>query len=115
MKNKKYILRIRSADKDIFDAIRNGKKKIETRAATIKYQKIKKGDDVILICGKSKLQKKIAHAHIYKTITDLLKKYTPQDIHQNLKSQEELEKLYYSFPGYQEKIKQHGLIALELI
>ena len=34
---KKHTLRFRAVNRDIFDAIRNGKKKIETRAGSPKF------------------------------------------------------------------------------
>lgn len=42
-------LRFREVNRDIFEAIQDGSKKVETRAATVRYQKIKKGDYVMLI------------------------------------------------------------------
>ena len=114
MTNKNYTLIFREADRSIFEAIKDGRKKVETRAATTKYQSIKRGEALIFICGKSSFQKKVSRAEIFKTIDDLLKKYKVSDIHPDLKFKEELEKLYFSFSGYREKIKKYGLIALEL-
>ncbi|KKT44148.1 MAG: hypothetical protein UW34_C0017G0004 [Parcubacteria group bacterium GW2011_GWA2_44_15] len=42
----KYILRFRAGNKDIWLAIKNGKKKVETRAGTPKYQKVVVGDEL---------------------------------------------------------------------
>jgi ASC-1-like (ASCH) protein len=55
---KKHILKIGEKDKINFDLIRNGEKKIETRANTEKYQKIEKGDFLIFTCGNEKIEKK---------------------------------------------------------
>lgn len=112
--NKKYILRFREVNRDIFDAIKNGKKKVETRAATQRYTKMKPGDIVVLMCGKNKFEKVIKQARIFKTIGAMLKKYKVKDIMPNLLSAKELEAAYYSYPNYCEKIKKFGLIALEL-
>ena len=114
MMHKKYTLRIRAVDKDIFEAIREGKKPVETRAATSKYRSIQKGDVVVLVCGKARFQKKVREAHIFKNITTMLKKYRVQDIMPHISSVKELQDEYYGFPNYREKIKKFGLIALEL-
>lgn len=43
---KKHILKIRKTDKIVFEAIRDNKKTIETRAATEKYRNIKFEGDI---------------------------------------------------------------------
>lgn len=55
----KYTLRFRAANKDIFLDIKSGKKTVETRAATVKYQDIKDGDLIILVCGKDRFEKTV--------------------------------------------------------
>ena len=40
VKNKKAVLRFRAVNRDVFDMIRSGAKKVETRAATRKYATI---------------------------------------------------------------------------
>ncbi|MDO8669083.1 MAG: hypothetical protein Q7K65_02200 [Candidatus Buchananbacteria bacterium] len=111
---KKYILRFRAVNQDIFNAIKNGKKKVETRAATARYNKIKVGDVIILVCGKNKFKKTVKRARIFKTIRSMLEKYKVKDIMPNLLSAKELERAYYGYPNYRQKIKKFGLIALEL-
>jgi|SRR3989338_7112100 len=112
--SKKYTLRFRAVNKDIFDAIKSGKKTVETRAATVKYRNIKAGDSLVLICGTQRFEKKIKKATIFKSIPAMLKKYKVKQIMPSLSTQQELEAAYYSYPGYKEKIKKFGLIALEL-
>lgn len=46
-----YMLRFRAINRDTFQAIRVGTKKVETRAATIKYRDIKVGDVITFVCG----------------------------------------------------------------
>lgn len=113
-KSKKYVLRFRAANKDIFDAIKEGKKKIETRAATVKYRNIKAEDIVVLACGAQRFEKIVRSVHIYKTIRALLRSHKPKEINPRVSAESELIDTYYSFPGYREKIKKFGLIALEL-
>lgn len=108
------ILRFRTGDKNIFEAIKNRKKKVETRAATKRYRNIKAGDTVKLICGKDTFEVKIKKMTIFKSITAILKNYKVKRINPNVGTEKELRKMYYSFPGYRDKIRKYGLIALEL-
>lgn len=108
------ILKFRLVNRDIFEAIRVGKKKVETRAATAKYRQIKKEDKVILVCGKSKFEKEVKKVKIFKTISALLKVYKPQQINPRIKTEKETREMYCNFPGYKVKIKKYGLIAFEL-
>jgi ASC-1-like (ASCH) protein len=114
MENKKYTLRFRTVDKKNFDMITNHKKTIETRAASVRYNHIKAGDILVIVCGKEKIQKKVKKATIFKSITAMLKKYKLQNILPGATSVKELEADYYSYPGYREKIKKFGIIALEI-
>lgn len=113
-KTKTFILRFGAANKDIFDAIKEGKKKIETRAASIKFRNIKAGDIVILSCGAQKFEKHVRSARIFKTVRAMLRNYKPREINPRISTEAELIDIYYSFPGYRDKIKKFGLIALEL-
>ena len=110
----KHILRIRQVDKDIFKLIKSGQKKIETRAATPKFQKIKAGDRVEFVCDNKKLVKKVKKVLLFEGIKNLLKKYKVGEIVPGLNTFAELEKRYHSFPGYKEKIKEFGIISFEL-
>jgi ASC-1-like (ASCH) protein len=114
MKKKVVQLRFRVVNRGIFDAIKSGDKKVETRAATIKFRGLKSNDKIILVCGKQKLEKIIKSAKIFKNIKELLKKYKPRQINPKISTAKDLEKMYYSFPGYKEKILKNGIIALEL-
>lgn len=113
-KDKVYKLRFREVDRDIFNAIKSGKKKVETRAATPRYSDMEIGDEIHFVCGKSKFTKEIRKIKKFKTISGLVKKYKPSQINPTCKTKKELERMYYSFPNYKEKIKKFGLIVLEL-
>jgi ASC-1-like (ASCH) protein len=108
-------LEIRDINKDIFEAIRDGKKKVETRAATPKYSDIKSGDRVDFVCGNESFVKQIKKVETFKTISEMLDKYEVEEINPKIRSEKELEDMYYSFPNYKEKIEKYGLIAFELI
>lgn len=114
MARKEHILKFRAINRDIFNAIKSGKKKIETRAGSTRYQSISKGDTVILVCGESKIRKVITSVEKFKSIKGILKKYKAMDINPKTKTLAEAEAMYYSFPGYREKIKKYGLIAIKL-
>lgn len=111
---RKYILTFRQKDKDIFDAIRTGKKKIETRAATKRYQAIRSGDMLVFKWGSEKFEKETKKVTVFKTITAMLKKYRIKDIMPSCKNAAQMQEIYFKFPGYKEKIKKSGLIAFEL-
>lgn len=112
--NKTHYLKFRAINRDIFEAIKNGAKKIETRAATKRFRDIKVGDKVKLICGKDKFEKEVKKSQIYKTITAMLRKYKPNEINPKCSTAKELREMYYSFQSYRKKIKNFGLIVLEL-
>lgn len=114
MTNKNHLLRFRAVNRDIFEAIKRGKKKVETRAASPKFLNMKAGDDITLVCGKERFKKKIKKVRKFSSIKDLLGIYKPQEINSQTINLEESEKMYYSFPGYRQKIKKYGLIAMEL-
>ena len=109
------IIKFRAVNKDIFRAIAQGKKKIETRAATPKYRGIKVGDILVLVCGKGKIEKEVAKVEFFKTISSILKKYKPEKINPKIHTKKETTEMWYSFPGYKEKIKKFGLVAWRLL
>ncbi len=100
--------------KEIFNAIKSGKKKVETRAFSPKYKKIEKGMAIVVSCDGETFEKKVGKVEIFKNVEDLLKNYTPEDINPHLHTKEEIFAMYDSFTGYTEKIKEFGLIAFTL-
>ncbi|MEA1909752.1 MAG: hypothetical protein U9M89_01885 [Patescibacteria group bacterium] len=111
---KKHLLIIREVDRSIFDAVESGRKIVETRAATPKYRKIKKGDVLEFKCGADVILKKAKKIIVFNHISDLLERYRACEINPDLSTEEEIEKMYYSFPDYKEKIDKFGIIAIEL-
>lgn len=109
-----YTLLIREVDRKVFEAIRNGSKEIETRAAIEKYRKILKGDILNFVCGEDTLQKTVANVQIFDTISKLINEYDFKKIMPFVNSTEEMKEVYFSFPGYKEKIAKFGIIAFEL-
>lgn len=111
-KNKKIILRFRAVNRSFFEAIKNGKKKVETRAATVKYKDIQQGDIVKFVCGKERFSRTVRSAEVFKSINALLKIHALNDIMPDAQSKKDLEEAYYSFPGYREKITKFGIMAI---
>jgi len=111
---KKHTLRFRATNHDTFLALKDGRKRIETRAATPLYRKIEVGDKIEFVCGNERFIKSVATVELFDSIKQLMRKYTPQDINPKYKSVEELTKMYMSFPDYPEKLSKYGIIALEL-
>jgi ASC-1-like (ASCH) protein len=107
------ILRFREINRDIFEAIKNGTKSVETRAASPKFLGVKAGDVLGFKCGKYKFEKTVKKVKLFEGVKEILKDYRINQINPYLNSADELEKMYYSFPGYKEKIKKYGLIAIE--
>lgn len=111
---KKFILRFRAINRDTFEAIRIGKKRIETRAATPKYSGISDGVSLVFVCGNDRFEKTVKKTEIFPSIGSLFKKHKPPAIDPKNKTVADGRKMYYSFPGYKEKIRKFGLIAWEL-
>lgn len=110
---KTIVLRLRAADKEIFDAIKTGNKKVETRAATKKYKNIQAGDIVVFVCDKKKFRKTVKRVRHFRSVSAMLKVYKVKDIMPKLRTKKELEAAYHGYPHYREKIKRSGLVALE--
>ncbi|TSC78559.1 MAG: hypothetical protein G01um101429_735 [Parcubacteria group bacterium Gr01-1014_29] len=111
--HKQIVLRFRAVNKDIFNMIRLGKKRVETRAATMKYRNISPGDSIIFVCGTKRFTKTVAKASRFKSIRAMLRVYDMKDIMPSLNSEKELREAYYSYQNYKEKIKKFGIITLE--
>jgi ASC-1-like (ASCH) protein len=110
---KNYTLRFRTVNSDIYEAIIDGTKKVETRAATSKYRAIAPGDTVTLVCGSRRSKKTVAKVSLFDSVEALVKQYDPEEINPSISTFEELAAMYESFPGYREKIKKCGLVAFE--
>lgn len=111
---KKVVLRFRAVDQDIFEAIKNGTKKVETRAATEKFSSLVVGDMLVLTCGGGRFEKRISKATHFNSLGELFDTYEVGEVLPAADSLEEARKIYHSFPGYEAKIKKYGIMALEL-
>lgn len=110
----KHVFIIREVDRRVFEAIKNGEKKVETRKASEKYLAIQKGDIAVFKCGNDILEKEILETKHFKSIEEMLAVYSFKQIMPFVNSKEEMLEVYYSFPGYREAIAQNGIVAMEL-
>lgn len=108
---KKHILKFRAVDKINFDTILDGRKTIETRANTIMYQNFQVGDVLIIKCGAGYIEKTIKKIEHFNGIDELINKVGIKNVMPLCNSIEDAKKIWYSFPGYKEKIEQFGLVA----
>ena len=112
--NKKWTLLFRAADKRNFLEIKNGTKVVETRAATPKYREVKKGDILVIVCGKDRLEKKVKRVRVFPSIGAMTKTISYKKIMPSVSSVAEMRKVYYGYSGYREKLKKYGVIAFEI-
>ncbi len=111
---KNWTLRFRVVDKKNFDEVKNGLKSIETRAGTVKYQPIEVGDTLTFVCGKERCVKKIVKRFHWSGIDAMIKEIGFKKIMPSVTSVAEMKKTYASYPNYEQKIKEHGLLGFEL-
>lgn len=122
VRSKKFI-DLNFRDKTGFEALKKGKKTVETRALNSEekdryFGDLQTGDLLVLNYienGKIResLKTAIRGVRIMKTVGELLKKYDIDNIWPG-GSEKELVAFYKSIPDYYEKIEKNGLAAIEL-
>lgn len=110
----KHVLKFREVDRDKFEALKSGEKSIETRAATSKFKNIRPGDTLIVMCGSDNYEKVVKEATIYASLDRLFNNYSYKEILPTSSSLSEAIAVIEGFPGYPEKIRKHGIIALRV-
>jgi ASC-1-like (ASCH) protein len=108
---KSVVLRFRVVDRDKFNDIILNRKLVETRAATIKYKNIQAGDNLIIVCGRERILKSVQKVEYYQSIKEMLSKIYFKNILPSVISKDEAIKVWDSFPGYSQKIKENGILA----
>lgn len=109
-----HAIRFREQDKNSFDAIRSGEKRIETRAATEKYTVIEAGDMIVFECARETFSKTVVVRYLWKTVEAMVKEVPLKKVIPWVETVEEAKAVYASFPGYEEKIKQFGIVGFDL-
>lgn len=106
----KHRLVFRAGDKS-FDAIVDGRKTVETRAATPKYRKVAVGDELVVRCGEDTITKVVKRVEIYLGVDELVAAVGLNNVMPLVENVEQAKQEWYSYPGYRDKIAQHGLVA----
>ena len=111
---KSYTLKFRATDKDNFEEVRDGSKSVETRAGTTRYQPIEVDDTLVFVCGDESFSKRVAKKFHWSSIDAMVKEVDFKKVMPSVKSVEEMKIVYFSYPDYENKIKEHGLLGFEL-
>lgn len=111
---KKILLRFNVRDKKNFLEIRDGLKTVETRAATPKYRAVTKGDVLVIVCGRARLEKKVKRARVFRSIGAMVKVIPRRKIMPSVPSLAAMRQVYYGYPNYREKLKKFGVVAWEI-
>jgi len=106
-----WMLRFRAGDMQDFEQVRAGLKRVETRAATPKYQAVQQGDTLLFVCGTKRLKKRVSRVTRFKSIPAMVKAIPMRSIMPSVHSVQEMRKAYHGYPGYDAKIRRHGLVA----
>lgn len=93
--------------------MRSGVKVIETRAATPKYQPSAIGDEVKFVCGDDSFTRIISKKYQWKSVDEMVKEVPFKKVMPNVTSVEEMKGVYSSYPDYDQKIKEYGLLGFE--
>lgn len=111
---KTWTLIFREIDKERFKEIRSGVKTIETRAATPKYQPAEIGDEIKFVCGGDSFSRLISKKYQWSSVDEMVKEISFKKVMPNASSAKEMKRVYSSYPGYDQKIKECGLLGFEL-
>jgi 8-oxo-dGTP diphosphatase len=107
-------LNIAPSERIIFEAIKDGTKTVETRAAIEKYTSVNIGDLVTVICGEEELIMQVVSKQVFPTIDALFEVVPLKQVVPFAQTIDEAKEIYYSFPNYAEKIPQYGIVAFTL-
>lgn len=109
---------------DLFEALKDGRKIIETRANSTKYWSLNIDQEIWFksLATREILQKKIIkNPRFYqyfgdarRTIAHAYKKEDFQKIMPGVRSLEEVIKNYFAFPDYEQKVARFGLVVFEV-
>ena len=107
-------IKFRAVDRDIFEAIKSGRKTVETRAATPKYRQIKRGDVLRFTCGQDQYEKRVKSVRHFAGLDELVKVGWLPRVLPGETTLKAAEKRIFSFTGYREKISEYGLLGFTL-
>ncbi len=108
---KTYHLKFRSVDKKNFDQLKSGEKSIETRAGTMRYKDTKVGDKLEISCGDEKITKIIQAIQHYDSVESIFQSADWSRVMPGVATLDDAKAAYFDYPGYKEKIDEHGIFA----
>lgn len=107
-------------DKDTFNKIKIGEKRIESRALTSPdnkkayYGKIRVGDLINFDCEDESFVKRVKSVRKYSTYNDYLKNADLEEIHGKGTTIKKARDIHSSFEGYIERLEKYGIVTFEL-
>ena len=121
----KWILKFASYKKknDIFDAVKNGEKTIETRPINLEakrnYSQVKVGDVLRMVSldTKEEMEKVVTFVHPYKSVSDLAKNEPVGKIIPGVKTSKELVDIFEELKkkwgkSYSNKLEKYDIVAI---
>lgn len=111
---KNWTLVFRAVDKASFEDLKSGVKSLETRAATPKYQKVEVGDQFTFTCAEDSFSKTVTKKQHWPSLEAMFAEIPFKRVSPDLDTVEAAIARYYTYPGYKEKIREHGILGFEL-
>jgi ASC-1-like (ASCH) protein len=108
------MIRFERKDRISFDKIKSGEKPIETRAATVKYQAVTLGDELVFSCAGELFSRAVVKIHRWESVEEMAKEAPLRKVIPWADSLDEAKAVFASFPGYEEKIQEFGILGFEL-
>lgn len=97
-----------------FELIRDGRKRLETRAGSEEYLRIRPADSIEFSCGEDTTKRKVVRIEKFPSLESLLARYEPAELNPAWGSREEAMESFLSFPGYEKRIQDFGLLVFEI-
>lgn len=104
----------REIDRARFEEVRSGPKEIETRAATPKYHAVKVGGTITFSCGRDSFTKKVTKVYHWPSVEAMLAEVPLKRVMPDLDTPEQVHARYASYPDYDKKLKEFGLVGFEV-
>lgn len=106
---------------DIFNAVKSGRKTIETRPASSRIRNLKKGDKLILVSKDTgtEIVKQVKDIRVYESLEKMSKKEDFSKIFPGVKNWDELLHLFEEFKqiwgsNYAKSIEKNGIAAIDI-
>ena len=109
-----HTLKFEEKDRGRFNEIKEGFKKIETRAANAKYASIEEGDEILFTCGQDSFTKKVLKTYHWPTVEAMCAEVPLEEVMVGLFTVEQAKQRYATYPGYTERIKEGGILGFQI-